>query len=102
MLKVWTEEMKLFALHISHSTKLWFIHLFPYLFARIRAGQKHADPDPKPCYVLTLTPTHLPTYRPTYVAAIDPPTYLPPNHLFPYQPTYMAAAREENVVELFP
>ena len=40
--EVWTEEMKLL-LHISYSTKLWFI---PFL-ARIRTGQKHADPDPK-------------------------------------------------------
>ena len=29
MLKVWTEEMKLFALHITYSTKFWFIHSFP-------------------------------------------------------------------------
>ena len=31
--------MKLFALHISYSTKKWFIHSFPYLFARIRQGK---------------------------------------------------------------
>ena len=28
---VWTEEMKLFALHISFSTELWFIHSFPLI-----------------------------------------------------------------------
>ena len=35
--EVWTEEMKLFALHISYSTKMR---------NRIRTGQKHADRDP--------------------------------------------------------
>ena len=41
--KVWTEEMKLFALHISYSTKLWFIHSIPFLFG----PDPHffADPD---------------------------------------------------------
>ena len=54
--EVWTEEMKWFALHISYSTKLWFIHSFPSFFGpdqdplflriRIQTGQKHADPKP--------------------------------------------------------
>ena len=39
-----TEEMKLFALHISYSTKLWFIHSFPFFFSP--DPQIHADQDP--------------------------------------------------------
>ena len=44
--------MKLFALQISYSTKLWFIHSFPLLFSpdpdphfflRIRTGQNHVN-----------------------------------------------------------
>ena len=38
--EVWREEMKLLALHISYSTKLWFIHSFPFW----------PDPDSKPCF----------------------------------------------------
>ena len=34
--------MKLFALHISYSTKLWFIHSFPFLFGP--DPQIYADP----------------------------------------------------------
>ena len=55
--EVWTEKLKLFALHISYSTKLWFIHSFPIInkdyinvlaririrkLMRIRTGQRHA------------------------------------------------------------
>ena len=43
--EVWTEEMKLFALHISYSTKLWFIHSFPYLFGPDPDPHFFADPD---------------------------------------------------------
>ena len=52
--EVWTEEMKLFALHISYSTKLDLfipfltflarIRIRKFMRIRIRAGQKHADP----------------------------------------------------------
>ena len=48
--EVWTEEMKLFALHISYSTKLWFIEDFlgpdPQIYAD-PDREKNADPDPK-------------------------------------------------------
>ena len=45
--EVWTEEMKLFALHISYSTKSWFILPFLSLLARIRIHIFFADPDPR-------------------------------------------------------
>ena len=46
--EVWTEEMKLFALHI-YSTKLWFIHSFPF-WPGSGPGKNmriRSDPDPK-------------------------------------------------------
>ena len=54
--EVWTEEMKLFALHISYSTKLDLFIPFLTFLARIRIRiffadpdpQIYADPDPKP------------------------------------------------------
>ena len=44
--EVWTEEKKLFALHISYSTKLRFIHSFPFFFGPDPDPQIYADPDP--------------------------------------------------------
>ena len=44
--EVWTEEMKLFALHISYSTKSRFIHSFPFFFGPDPDPQIYADPDP--------------------------------------------------------
>ena len=39
--EVWTEEIKFFVLHISYSTRLWFIHSF---FGLNPDPQKHMDP----------------------------------------------------------
>ena len=50
--KVWTEEMKLFALHVSYSYKIIIYSFLSSLFLRIRKlmririGQNHADPEP--------------------------------------------------------